>query len=155
VRHFAYGLLWIWHKCLQHCMGGLFPQQHVNSPHLAPWREWIRNLVLLNNANRDSLSKIPGFWVIPKKYIVIPKKYFFRHCRLPRCCRQLLVSVWQTWRKIPGSIASKQHTRNKLPCTAKKQTANGDKEAVSKVYLRGLQAKRQSVESVVFVFLPK
>jgi hypothetical protein len=31
----------------------------------------------LNIANRDSLSKIPGFWVIPKKYIVIPKKYFF------------------------------------------------------------------------------
>jgi hypothetical protein len=40
--------------------------------------EWIRNLVLLNNANRwHSLRQIPGFWVIPKKYIVLPKKYFF------------------------------------------------------------------------------
>jgi hypothetical protein len=58
---------------------GLFPQQRVKSPHLVPWREWIRNLVLLNNVNRwDSLSQIPGFCVIPKKYIVIPKKYFFQ-----------------------------------------------------------------------------
>jgi hypothetical protein len=38
----------------------------------------MRNLVLLNNANRcNSLSEIAGFWVIPKKYIVIPKRYFF------------------------------------------------------------------------------
>jgi hypothetical protein len=31
-----------------------------------------------NITNReDSQSKIPGFWVIPKKYIVISKKFFF------------------------------------------------------------------------------
>jgi hypothetical protein len=32
----------------------------------------------LKNANKcNSLSQIPGFWVILKKYIVIPKKCFF------------------------------------------------------------------------------
>jgi hypothetical protein len=63
-------------------MGGLFPEQLVNSPHLAPLREWIRNLALLNDANRwDSIGQITGFWVIPKKYIVIPTKYFFQQLR--------------------------------------------------------------------------
>jgi hypothetical protein len=85
-------------------MSGLFPQQRVNSTHLAPLREWIRNLVLLNNTNRsDSLGQIPGFWVIPKKYIVIPKKYFFRRhlCNymysIPDSCYQfhhIMVLSW-------------------------------------------------------------